>query len=208
MLANAADIVAATPKGVCETFTKNTKIITHNGQHPVRDFDNLVQLSAKVVDGNTISVTGKSGNEFKVRFVAAFASEIDEKGGAEAADFVKKQIADAGGKVVMFHDGDQSTDESNRHLQLRLVCVINSQNELVCLDELLVRNGLAKAADGDYSSKPYFKQIKPEKKPNDPDVPKGNLSDKSKPPKKPDTNSDDIIANLFRATCKLQAAAL
>ncbi|GHT41556.1 hypothetical protein FACS189443_3480 [Planctomycetales bacterium] len=103
VLANAADTVAATPKGVCETFTKNTKIITHNGQHPVRDFDNLVQLPAKVVDGNTISVTGKSGNEFKVWFVGASALKLGKKGGAEAADFVKKQTTEVRETVCRFN---------------------------------------------------------------------------------------------------------
>jgi endonuclease YncB( thermonuclease family) len=196
LVANSADTFAAKPTGVCETFTKNAKIITHNGQHQVRDFDNLVQLSAKAVDGNTIIATGKSGNEFKVRFVASSAPAINEKGGTEAANFVKEQIKNAGGKVVMFHDGDQ-TDKNDRRLQLRLVCVVNSQNELVCLDELLVRNSLANVANGDFSSKPYFKQIKPKNKTDASNAAKGDLSNKSKPPKKPDTNNDDVIADLF-----------
>jgi hypothetical protein len=173
LLANSADTVAAEPKGVCETFTKNAKIITHSGQHPVRDFNNLVELPAKVIDGNTIIATGKSGNEFEVRFVGAVAPKTGEKGGTEATNFVKEQIKNAGGKVVMFHDGDRTGKDGR---EVRLVCVVNSRNELVCLDELLVRNGLAKAADGDYSSKPYFKQIKPEKKPNAPDLSKDKLS--------------------------------
>ncbi len=174
--AGATDAADPKPKGVCETFTRNPEIITHNGQLRVKDFTDLVRLSAEVVDGDTIFVTGKHGNRYKVRFVAAFAPEFDEKGGAEATDFVQKQIKNAGGKIVLFHDGPRATDKYGR--QLRLVCVVNSDNELVCLDELLIRNGLAEATYGDkfyYSSKPYFKQIKPKKNPDDSDFPKYDL---------------------------------
>ncbi|MGL4593902.1 MAG: thermonuclease family protein [Thermoguttaceae bacterium] len=172
----AADPNVQTPKGVCTTFIRNPEIISHNGQLPVTSFANLVQLEAEVVDGDTLIVTGKQGNQFKVRFVAAFAPEYNEKGGAAATDFVKKQIAAAGGKVVLFHDGDRTIDKYGR--QLRLVCVVNHQNELVCLDELLIRNGLAKATRGDklyYSSRPYFQQITPKKASDEPDFPNYDL---------------------------------
>ncbi|MDR3232772.1 MAG: DUF3465 domain-containing protein [Planctomycetaceae bacterium] len=187
-----ADTVAPVPKGVCETFIKNPKIITHNGQHLVTNFANLVQLPAEVTGGNTIIATGKSGKKFKVRLAAASAPKT------KAADFVRKQIADAGGKVVMFHDGPQ-TDKNDERLQLRLVCVINSKNELVCLDELLVRNGLANAADGDYSSKPYFQHIKPKKKPESPDFPTDESISpaQAQPLKLSAPNGDNIIADLF-----------
>lgn len=174
--ANATDMIAPKPKGVCETFTRNPEIVTHNGQRPVKDFSGLVQLPAEVVDGDTITVAGKRDNKFKVRFVAAFAPEFDEKGGPEATAFVKKQIAAAGGKVVLFHDGPRATDKFGR--QLRLVCVVNSDGELVCLDELLIRNGLAEATYSNkfyYSSRPYFKQIKPKKNTDDPNFPKYDL---------------------------------
>lgn len=176
-LLGAAETVVPKPKGVCETFTKNPEIIAHNGQKQLRNFTGLVRLPAELIDGDTITVTGKRDNKFKVRFVAAFAPELDEKGGKEAADFVRKQIEDAGGKVVLFHDGPRTVDQYSR--QLRLVCIINSKGELVCLDELLVRNGLAEATRSDnfyYSSKPYFKQIKPKKKPDEPDFPKYDLN--------------------------------
>ncbi|GHT26437.1 hypothetical protein FACS18942_03890 [Planctomycetales bacterium] len=90
---------------------------------------------------------------------------------------------------------NRTTDKFRR--QLRLVCVVNPKGELVCLDELLIRNGLA--TDGDefyYSSRQYFKRIKPKEKPDDPDFPKDNLSDKSKASKQPETNSDDVIAEV------------
>jgi hypothetical protein len=197
---NTAGAAEATPQGVCKTFTKNPAIITHNGQHPVRDFRNLVELNAEVADSSTLIVTGKGGNKFKVRFVGASAPA------PQAKDFLQKQIAAAGGKVVMFHDGLQDNrDGNNRHA--RLVCVINRQGELVCLDELLIRNGLAKAAAGNYSSKPYFQQIKPKEKPDSPNFPttgkekagtkQSETGSGLNTEKRPAPNSDAIIADLF-----------
>lgn len=104
-----------------------------------------------VADGDTIDVQDDRGTTHRIRLVGADTPEVHrsskwphdepEPFGPEASAFTKTVIQQAGGQVRVAFDGDQ-IDRYDRNLAM--IYVETDQGE-VCLNEALIRQGLAKA---------------------------------------------------------------
>lgn len=101
-----------------------------------------------IADGDTIDVQDDEGTKHRVRFIGSNTPETVKPGlkepepyGPEATAFTKQRIAESNHRVRISFDGDQ-IDKYGRNLAM--VHVQTPQGEY-CLNELLIRNGLAKA---------------------------------------------------------------
>jgi endonuclease YncB( thermonuclease family) len=100
-----------------------------------------------IADGDTLDVVDNTNTKYRIRLVGADTPETVkpntpvEPYGPEASAFTKQMIAASGNKVRIAFDGDQ-IDKYGR--TLAFVYLQLPQGE-VCLNELLVREGLARA---------------------------------------------------------------
>ena len=103
---------------------------------------------SRVVDGDTLVINGNEGKEYRVRLIGADTPETVkpntpvEPFGLEASEFTKQKIAGAGNRVRIAFDGDQ-VDKYDRCLAM--VYLQMPDDEEVWLNELLIREGLARA---------------------------------------------------------------
>lgn len=100
-----------------------------------------------VADGDTLDVQDDEGTKHRIRLIGANTPETVkpnhpiEPYGPEASAFTKKVIAEAGSRVRVAFDGDQ-LDRYDRNLAM--IYLQTTEGE-VCLNELLIRQGLAHA---------------------------------------------------------------
>jgi micrococcal nuclease len=100
-----------------------------------------------VVDGDTLDVVDDNGVKHRIRLIGVDTPEVvkpntpEQPFGREASDFTKQVIAQAGNRVRVAFDGDQ-IDQYGRNLAM--IYLQTAQGE-VWLNELLIREGLAKA---------------------------------------------------------------
>ncbi|GHT13597.1 thermonuclease [Planctomycetales bacterium] len=100
-----------------------------------------------IADGDTFDVVDNTNTKYKIRLVGADTPETVkpntpvEPYGLEASAFTKQMIAASGNRVRIAFDGEQ-IDKYGRTLSF--VYLQLPQGE-VCLNELLVREGLARA---------------------------------------------------------------
>jgi len=101
----------------------------------------------RVVDGDTLVVRDDSGTEHKIRLIGADTPETVkpnhpvEPYGPEASAFTKQVIAESGNRVRVAFDGDQ-IDRYGRNLAMIYLQTADGE---VLLNELLIREGLARA---------------------------------------------------------------
>ncbi|MDR0327283.1 MAG: thermonuclease family protein [Planctomycetaceae bacterium] len=101
-----------------------------------------------VVDGDTFDVADSDGNKYRVRLIGADTPETVKPNtpvqpfGPEASAFTKKKIAEAKNRVRLAFDGDE-VDKYGR--SLAMVYLQMPTGEEVWLNELLIREGLARA---------------------------------------------------------------
>jgi len=104
----------------------------------------------RVVDGDTLIIgdSADRSKQYSVRLIGADTPEVvkpntpPEPFGAEASEFTKRKIAEANYRVRIAFDGDQ-VDRYNR--SLAMVYLIMPDESEVWLNELLIREGLARA---------------------------------------------------------------
>ncbi|MDR0610601.1 MAG: thermonuclease family protein [Planctomycetaceae bacterium] len=100
-----------------------------------------------IVDGDTLDVVDGNGIKHRIRLIGADTPEVvkpntpQQPFGQEASIFTKQMIARSGNRVRVAFDGDQ-VDQYGRNLAM--IYVQTPQGE-ICLNELLVREGLARA---------------------------------------------------------------
>jgi micrococcal nuclease len=100
-----------------------------------------------IADGDTFDVVDDSGNKHRIRLVGANTPETVkpnhpiEPFGPEASAFTKKIIAESNNRVRIGYDGDQ-IDKYGRTLAMVYPQMPDGE---VFLNELLIREGLAKA---------------------------------------------------------------
>ena len=100
-----------------------------------------------VVDGDTLDVLDDNNVKHRIRLIGANTPETVkpnspvEPFGPEASAFTKQLIQDAGSRVRVAFDGDQ-VDRYDRNLAM--IYLQTAQGE-ICLNECLIREGLAKA---------------------------------------------------------------
>ena len=101
----------------------------------------------RVVDGDTLIVRNDEGIEYRIRLIGADTPEVVkpnhpvEPFGPEASTFTKKMVADSGNSVRVAFDGDQ-VDRYER--TLAMIYIRTASGEIL-LNELLIREGLARA---------------------------------------------------------------
>jgi len=101
----------------------------------------------KIVDGDTLDVQDGEGSTHRIRLIGADTPEVvhpnklPEPYGREASNFTKRMIAEGGNRVRVAFDGDQ-IDRYGRNLALIYVQTAGGE---VLLNELLIREGLARA---------------------------------------------------------------
>jgi micrococcal nuclease len=106
-----------------------------------------IWLVVHVVDGDTLDVVDDKGIKHRIRLIGADTPEVvkpntpEQPFGREASNFTKQIIARNGNRVRVAFDGDQ-VDQYGRNLAM--IYVQTPQGE-IWLNELLVRQGLAKA---------------------------------------------------------------
>jgi micrococcal nuclease len=99
-----------------------------------------------VVDGDTLDVADDTG-KYRVRLIGADTPETVkpntpvEPFGPQASDFTKRKIAEAKNQVRLAFDGDE-VDKYGRNLAMVYLQLPDGE---VCLNELLIREGLAHA---------------------------------------------------------------
>ena len=109
-----------------------------------------VWMVVRVVDGDTI-IIGDGTDEYRVRLIGADTPETVkpntsvEPFGPEASEFTKRKIAEANNRVRLAFDGDE-VDKYNRSLSM--VYLTMPDGTEVWLNELLIREGLARAQLG------------------------------------------------------------
>ncbi|MDR3233902.1 MAG: thermonuclease family protein [Planctomycetaceae bacterium] len=100
-----------------------------------------------VVDGDTLDVVDETQTKYRIRLIGANTPETVkpnaplEPFGPEASAFTKKMIAASHNRVRIVYDGDQ-IDKYGRTLAFVYLQLPRGE---VCLNELLVREGLAYA---------------------------------------------------------------
>lgn len=100
-----------------------------------------------IADGDTLDVKDDTGAKHRIRLIGANTPEIVkpnhpvEPYGPEASEFTKRVIQEAGGRVRVAFDGDQ-IDRYDRNLAMIYVSLPEGE---FCLNELLIRQGLARA---------------------------------------------------------------
>lgn len=100
-----------------------------------------------VADGDTLDVLDDQGVKHRIRFIGADTPEVVKPNtpiqpfGPEASAFTKRMVAESGNRVRVAFDGDQ-IDKYDRNLAM--IYVRRPEGE-VCLNELLLREGLARA---------------------------------------------------------------
>ena len=100
-----------------------------------------------IADGDTLDIQDDEGAKHRIRLIGADTPEVVkpnspvEPFGPEASAYTKKVIADCGSQVRIAFDGDQ-IDRYGRNLAM--VYLQTSEGE-VLLNELLIREGLARA---------------------------------------------------------------
>ncbi len=113
-------------------------------QSPLREG---VWAVVHIADGDTLDVQDDEGSKHRIRLIGANTPEVVkpnspvEPFGPEASAFTKKVIADNGSRVRIAFDGDQ-IDRYGRNLAM--VYLQTADGEIL-LNELLIRQGLAKA---------------------------------------------------------------
>jgi micrococcal nuclease len=101
----------------------------------------------RVVDGDTFIIKEQEG-ETRIRLIGSDTPETVkpnspvEPFGLEASAFTKKKILESNGKVTLYQDGDIA-DKYNRYLAIAFVT--DKEGKKVNLNELLIREGLARA---------------------------------------------------------------
>ena len=107
-----------------------------------------IWIVANVVDGDTLRVIDSAGTKYYVRLIGADTPETVkpntpiEPYGIEASAFTKQKIAESGNRVRLAFDGEQ-IDKYGR--SLAMVYLQMPDNKEVWLNELLIREGLARA---------------------------------------------------------------
>ncbi|MDR0336332.1 MAG: thermonuclease family protein [Planctomycetaceae bacterium] len=100
-----------------------------------------------VVDGDTLDVVDYDGVKHRIRLIGADTPEVVKPNtpvqpfGQEASDFTKRMIMQSGNRVRVAFDGDQ-VDQYGRNLAM---IYLQTQQGEIWLNELLIREGLAKA---------------------------------------------------------------
>ena len=101
----------------------------------------------RIVDGDTLIVQDDGGKQHRIRLIGADTPETVkpnhpvEPYGPEASAFTKQRIAESGDRVRVAFDGDQ-IDRFERTLAM---IYLQTPGGEVLLNELLIREGLAKA---------------------------------------------------------------
>lgn len=137
--------VLQVPGGSKVLTAKDYEPLPSKKQSPLREG---VWRVVHIADGDTIDVQDDEGVKHRVRFIGSNTPETVKPGlkepepyGPEATAFTKQRIAESNHQVRISFDGDQ-IDKYGRNLAM--VHVQTPQGEY-CLNELLIRNGLAKA---------------------------------------------------------------
>jgi micrococcal nuclease len=124
--------------------SRDNQPLPSQNQSPLKEG---IWLVVYVADGDTLDVVDDSGIKHRIRLIGADTPEVvkphtpKQPFGQEASNFTKQIIARNGNRVRVAFDGDQ-IDQYGRNLAM--IYIQTPQGE-IWLNELLVREGLAKA---------------------------------------------------------------
>jgi len=137
---------------VAETFVEQSAVIPHDPlpSRSTSPIEEGIYDLVRVVDADTLIVGDSTNREqqHRIRLIGIDAPELArgstpaEPFANEAAEYVKDMISKAGNKVRLSFDGEQ-LDQYRRTRAMIYLTMPDGQE--ICLNELLIREGLAHA---------------------------------------------------------------